>query len=148
MRRSVTVLATATLLAACVLGCGEKTEKDKERHRDVRQLPFSDFDLRLGSARGDRSGLVIQMIPDDTLIFLYKGAERLEDINLTIQVWYSNGESPTYPYYLGLWGPNTEKSVRLTQRFQGKPQKVVLKGTARVEQETVRVGVRWLFEQD
>jgi hypothetical protein len=119
--------AITALIVCSTAGCGGITD---------RSIPYSDFELWTNTAQYDNK-----------LTFKYNGAEELEDVDLTIEVRYSNGESVEDKYYQGFWHPRTEKCIRLGQRFAGSVQKVDLKGTARVGQARVKINAGWLHDE-
>jgi len=130
-------LVALALTILSVTGCGD----------EARSLPSSDFALETGATNTPPGvgAFGLGLITFNTLAFEYRGNEKLSEVNVSIDVWYSNGEKKSYKLYQGFWEPKTRKKVQLAPEFMGAPQKVGLMGNAQIGQETVRIGATWLL---
>jgi hypothetical protein len=116
-------------------------------NNDARTLSPSDFELTRG-IRPDRDNpMAINPLgfEKDVLTFTYKGAQKLEEIHLTIEIWLPSGEKPNFQLYQAVWQPGSHKKVEpnLGFGFSKDIQKVILRGDARIESENVRIAVQW-----
>jgi hypothetical protein len=118
------------------------TDAGRRSFGPVKKLPTTDIALKYREAR---SGLGRQLIPDHELLFEYKGAEQLEEVDLEVRVSYPNDVEQRLRFPKEAWQPNTEVTVRFPETFAGEPQRVVLCGSARIGKGTVRVAQSWRF---
>lgn len=65
------------------------------------------------------------------LSYEYTGSEKLEDVDLTITIWYDRGAKPEIKRFWNAWMPNEKKTINITAS-DGVPQKHKLSGKARI----------------
>jgi hypothetical protein len=134
------IRSSRCLLAASVLiglsGCEDSGRK----------LPPSEFELTRSFRADPKNALNIHGLRADLqLTFTYKGPEKLEDVNLSIEVWLPSGEKPTFKLYQAVWQAGGDKVVEpeLRYGFSESIQKVILRGNARIGSERVAFSVEW-----